>query len=221
MIKRAALAAGFTLIEMAIVLVVIGLVLSGGIVAVTPIVQNTKVSETNQKLDRIEQALILHAIRYSCLPCPAAPGNASTVATVGQAVAGGTPYTSGCQAGACTNAQGVVPWINLNLSETEASDGFGTRISYAITANLQNTDGMKRTPPAGYPAGTITVQNAAGVEVTGGVGNRAAYVLISHGKDQIYGYRAQTGTQNAVDPTGSTVQDNNNNAPHTFKTIPS
>lgn len=142
MIKRAGLAAGFTLIEMSIVLVVIGLVLSGGIAAVTPIVQNTKISETNQKLDRIEQALILHAIRYSCLPCPGTPGNASTVATAGQAVAGGTPYTTGCQAAACTNPQGIVPWANLGITETEASDGFGTRISYAITANLQNTDGI-------------------------------------------------------------------------------
>ena len=69
MMKRAGLAVGFTLIEMSIVLVVIGLVLSGGIAAVTPIVQNTKVAETNQKLDRIEQALILHVIRNGCLPC--------------------------------------------------------------------------------------------------------------------------------------------------------
>jgi prepilin-type N-terminal cleavage/methylation domain-containing protein len=206
MFKRPGLALGFTLIEMSIVLVVIGLILSGGIVAVTPIVQNSKISETDGKLDRIEQALILHVIRYGCLPCPANPADDSfAVAAAGRANAGGT-YTSGCDADPCTNAQGVLPWVNLGISENDASDAFGARFSYAISNGLQNTSGMLRVPPDSYPSGSITVANAGGTNLT----TEAAYVLISHGPDRIFGYREQTGAQTNVDPSGSTLQDNNN-----------
>ncbi|MSO73342.1 MAG: hypothetical protein EXQ84_07030 [Rhodospirillaceae bacterium] len=115
------------------------------------------------------------------------------MATVGQAVAAGTPYTSGCQAGVCTSAQGVVPWVNLDLSENDITDGSGGRISYAIatTNTLQNTSGMVRTPPSTYPAGNLVVQNIAVTQITA----TAAYVLISHGKDRVYGFRATTGAQ--------------------------
>lgn len=200
--KRAGLALGFTLIEMAIVLVVIGLLLSGGIVAITPVVQGTKVSETKSKLDRVEQALVLHVIRYGCLPCPATPGTASTVATAGQASAGGTPYATGCQAGACDNTLGVVPWVNLEISESDAADGFGKRFTYALSPGLQSTDGMTRTPPSGYPAGTLDVNNIAGTAIT----SAAAYVLISHGSDGAFGYGTQTGTRAAADTVGSVPQ---------------
>lgn len=60
---RSAMARGFTLIEMAIVLVVIGLILSGGILAVGPILQSTKTTETNARLDLIEKAILLHVIQ--------------------------------------------------------------------------------------------------------------------------------------------------------------
>ncbi len=168
MVKRIGLTLGFTLIEMGIVLVVVGLLLSGGLTAVAPVIQNSKISETNQKLDRIEQALILHVIRYSCLPCPATGADASGAVTEGQAAAGGV-YT-GCPAAPtnCDNVRGVVPWVNLGLSEADVTDGFGTRISYAIgTANLQNSGEMVRVPPSGYPAGTVTVNNLQGTQIAG------------------------------------------------------
>ncbi|MBY0511329.1 MAG: prepilin-type N-terminal cleavage/methylation domain-containing protein [Rhodospirillaceae bacterium] len=205
MFKRAGLALGFTLIEMAIVLVVIGLVVGGGVAAVGPALQNSRIAESSQKLDRIEQALILHVIRYGCLPCPATPGTASTGTAAGQAVAAGTPYTSGCQVGVCTNTQGVVPWINLAISESDATDGFGTRISYAIATSglLQQTNGMTRTLPSSYPVGDLVVNNASAVEVTGGAGNRAAYVLISHGPNRAYGFLAQVGGTAITDPFSS------------------
>ncbi len=77
---------GFTLIEMAIVLVVMGILISGGLLAVAPVIENSKVSETNQKLDRLEQALIVHVIRNGCLPCPATGLTASSGTNPGWAV---------------------------------------------------------------------------------------------------------------------------------------
>ncbi|MHB1205044.1 MAG: type II secretion system protein, partial [Rhodospirillaceae bacterium] len=195
MTLRKKLARGFTLIEIAIVMVVIGLVLSGGLMAVAPVLQSSKFSDTNAKLDRIEQALTLYVIRYGCLPCPAAANEpAAATYTPGQAVAGSAAYRSGCGttcnfpvAGAA-GTEGAVPWVNLGLSEGDVADGWGMRIGYSVSAGLEVANSMVRTPPATYPAGGITVNNLAAVEQTGGAGNRAAYVLLSHGPNLCRGY---------------------------------
>ena len=193
MVKRIGLTLGFTLIEMGIVLVVIGLILSGGLVAVAPVIQNSKISETNQRLDRIEQALIVHVVRYGCLPCPAAGATASTAAGAGQA--NGT-YSSGCTATACAAVptQGVVPWLNLGLSEADITDGFGTRIAYAVDNDLVATNSMRRTGIT-YPVANLEVDlNATPVHITdAAAGNGAAYVLISHGPNRHGGFRAIDG----------------------------
>ncbi len=223
---RAKLARGFTLIEMAIVMVVIGLLLSGGLVAVAPVLQNSKVAETNQRLDRIEQALILHVIRNGCLPCPADPALASTSSNAGRANDNGTYYppvsgtSTGCAATSCQNSVGVVPWINLGISEADATDGFGARISYSVAVGPELSNGMVRTPPSTYPAPTTGVQinNYGGVEQTGGTeATRAAYALISHGPDRYEAYLAGTGTHITTGAnSGSTTQQQNDGSNRIF-----
>jgi prepilin-type N-terminal cleavage/methylation domain-containing protein len=206
---RKKLARGFTLIEMSIVLVVIGLVLSGGLLAVAPVLQSSKTSETNQRLDRIEQALLVYAIRNGCLPCPADRALATTAAnstTVGRAHAGATYYANGCRGTACSNTEGAVPWITLGLSEAEITDGFGARIEYALSPNLQNVSGLVRTPPSSYPAGSITVQT----RLAGAVTAEAAYVLVSHGLDRSNSILAVSATA-VADIYASPNQLNNRN----------
>lgn len=122
---------GFTLIEISIVLVVIGLLLSGGLVALGPVIQNAKRTQTENTLTKIEDALLLYAIQNSCLPCPA---DATTPATEGiQANAAGTAITAACVGGAAacfTGADAVVPWQTLGLSRSDAIDEWGTLITY-------------------------------------------------------------------------------------------
>lgn len=208
-------ARGFTLIEMAIVLVVIGLVFSGGLLAVAPVLQNSKESATNGKMDRIEQALTLYVIRYGCLPCPADANLATGVANAG--LAHGTSYyisgcTTGCVAG--TSGQGIVPWAALGLSEEEGRDGFGYRIDYQVTAALTLTGGMVRTPPATYPVGTLQVAvseatDAAAIASRTKVTTAAAYVLISHGIDHSLAFNVAG--QQLADPNSSADQTENSN----------
>jgi prepilin-type N-terminal cleavage/methylation domain-containing protein len=217
MVKRIGLTLGFTLIEMAIVLVVIGLILSGGLVAVAPVIQNSKNAETNQKLDRIEQALIVHTIRYGCLPCPAAGATASTAAGVGQAL-DDVVYPSGCADNTCDAQQGVVPWVNLGLSEGDITDGFGSRISYAVDADLTGDTDMQRTPPSTYPGGDLIVQNNAGTELTGGTaGNRAAYVLIGHGSNRAFGFMASVGGAALTSPYSSSLEEDNSDGTPAYR----
>ncbi len=199
-----AVARGFTLIEMAIVLVVIGLILSGGLMAITPIAQNSRVTETKSKLGVIEDALQVYAIQHNCLPCPATATLATGGANVGQSLP--QPLdANGCSTAACTNARGVVPWITLGLSEADVTDAWNMRISYAITAGLQTNGNLDRSSSDYSPLGTLQVSDLttpAGSAVTAA----AAYVLVSHGPDKAFAYGAATGTLQ-TDPHGSAATD--------------
>lgn len=217
---RRRLKRGFSLIEMAIVLTVIGIILSGGLLAVAPVLESSKGNETNAKLDRIEQALTLYVIRYGCLPCPADANIASGASNAGTAHNSGG-YTGTCSPTAACNAavssQGVVPWVTLGLSEQEGRDGYGYRIDYAVTAALVASNGMVRTPPSTYPAGSLTVvvsnaSDSAAIASRTQVTSAAAYVLISHGADHSLAWNV-AGQQSADPNSGPDQTANSDGSP--------
>jgi hypothetical protein len=118
-----------------------------------PVLDSSKVSDTNAKMDKIEQALTLYVIQNGCLPCPAAPA-----ATVTGQAHDSADYPSECgNAAACApvsnaRSQGPVPWINLGLSRDDVLDAYGNYIDYVLASNgttgLNLTSiSMVRTPP--------------------------------------------------------------------------
>lgn len=200
-----ATARGFTLIEMAIVLVVVGLIISGSIFAVAPIMDGAKATQTRQKLESIEKALVLYVIQNGCLPCPTDGGSAGN--SQGLAVGSSGTYTSGCAGGACDIDDGdaVVPWGNLGLSREDATDGWGNYITYVVDADLAETStSMTRTAPSSYPAGNLELTSATGSAIT----IDAAFVLISHGADG-WGGRTPDGTTKTNPNTSNAPQVDN------------
>ena len=210
---RHAIARGFTLIEVAIVLVVIGLLLSGGLLAVAPVLESARLAETQDKMDIVEDALVLYAIRNNCLPCPADATDIGS-GTAGQASQNpgtGATYTTGCATvttGTCdtTGAAAIVPWVNLGLSQGDVTDGFGNMLGY----HIRPTDTVVyRTGTSGgqlvrsgttYQEGSLDVNDIDGLDVTA----LAAYVLVSYGTDGSLAY-AQSGSQRAA--TANTAPD--------------
>jgi len=220
---------GFTLIEMAIVVVIIGLLLSGGLLAVSPVLQSSKVSETNARLERLEQALTVYVIQNGCLPCPADRALASTSGNAGWSNNGALYYglTHGTNVQACSGTVacgafvGAVPWNTLGISEADITDAWGNRIAYGVTAALTTTadSSMKRTPPSTYPVGNQVVHNTANQPQT----TAAAYVLVSFGADMTYGNTTTTGTprpEAAYSFGTGTASGRNNPANHTAATTP-
>ncbi len=224
---------GFTLIEIAIVLVVIGLLLSGGLVALAPVVRNAQVTTTENKLDKIEDALVLYAIQNNCLPCPADSSDAGAQAGIHQTGAGANSATcAGGGSNACfpgaTPANGVrniVPWITLGLSQADVTDEWGTYISYHVSsqdftgtncddfsntavASSSGTGGFTRTGTT-FPIGCLDVSDADPGGVSA-ITTAAAYVLISHGPDTSGGRAAQSDAAR-TNPrgAGNTVQEQN------------
>ncbi len=62
---------GFSLIEIAIVLVIVGLMIGGLVTPLTVQLEQRKVAETQQALNEAKEALTGYALRYGYLPCPA------------------------------------------------------------------------------------------------------------------------------------------------------
>lgn len=135
---------GFTLVEMAVVLVIVGLLLGGLIVPISAQMDIQGFKNTNSNLEDIKEALMGYAIINGRLPCPAS----STSSGIEDPLGGGT----------CTHPyDGYLPAVTLGITPTDsfgyAIDGWGgntsNRIRYAVTTSnskaFTTTSGMKTT----------------------------------------------------------------------------
>ena len=126
---------GFTLVEMAIVLFIIGLLLAGGISSTRAQIDNARNKETRQALSEIREALLAFAIRNGRLPCPANPTLPSTDAKAGiEALQGKACDQVVDQRSSAYDNQGgyegVIPWQTLGVRELDA---WGSRFTYRVT----------------------------------------------------------------------------------------
>ena len=133
-------ARGFTLIEMAVVLIILTLVAGGAIIPLNAQIELRQRTDTEKTLEEINEALIGFAIANDRLPCPASATSNGVESPLG--------------GGVCTNAYtGFVPAVTLGLSHTDAQgyalDAWYNRIRYAVAQSNSNafttTNGMKTT----------------------------------------------------------------------------
>ncbi|HEY8100791.1 MAG TPA: prepilin-type N-terminal cleavage/methylation domain-containing protein [Burkholderiaceae bacterium] len=123
---------GFTVLELAVVLFIIGLVLGGAIMALTAQIDIKRSNDTQKGLEDIKEALIGFAIKNKYLPCP------DKTTAAGAGVAPNTPndgledVTAG---GACVTQEGNVPWTTLGVSDLDA---WGHRFHYRVTPAYSN-----------------------------------------------------------------------------------
>ena len=116
---------GFTLAEVAIVLLIVGLLMGGLLPTLSGQIDERHNTDTTKQLNDIRDALIGFALTYGRLPCPAAPNTTGVESPVG--------------GGACTNFyNGFVPAATLGLSGSDSAgyavDSWGNRIRYAVTS---------------------------------------------------------------------------------------
>lgn len=123
-------ARGFTLIEMAIVLVIITILIGGLAVPLSAQIQARRVAETQKTLEEAKEALIGYAMTHktlsatprSYLPCPDANGDGIEEARV---------------ANKCPQQSGFLPWVTLGAG---AQDAWGNRLLYATHTDVSNSN---------------------------------------------------------------------------------
>lgn len=135
-------AQGFSLIEMAFVLVIITLLLGGLLVPFTTQVEQRRIAETNKAMEEIKEALVGYALSHSAtvatngtlqpyLPCPDTNGDGLEEGRDG--------------VGNCPAENGNLPWATLGVSP---ADAWGNRFHYAVRlafSNMSNGFGLGST----------------------------------------------------------------------------
>lgn len=157
---------GFTLIEIAVVIVVLSLLLAMIAGIATAMVGQQRREATRQRLAGVETAIALYVSQNKRLPCPADGQIAGTSATAGYEVR--NSGTQVCEIGSVANQQryGVVPWRTLGLAESDITDGWGNRLTYRVAPELVLANAMDLT--ACDPGGTAGLTSGFCNPTTGG-----------------------------------------------------
>lgn len=121
---------GFSLIEVALVLIIVSLALGGILVPLNAQIQQRRLLETTELLNNVNQALLGFAISNGRLPCPA------TATSMGI-------ESPGVGVGVCSNPyDGYVPAVSLGLGHLDSQgyliDAWNNRVRYAV-ANKPST----------------------------------------------------------------------------------
>lgn len=190
---------GFTLIELAIVLVILTILAGGLLMPLTKRIEVQRYDDTRKLLEQSTEALIGYAMSHAdasgrhYLPCPDTDND-------------GIENRSGS---ACpTPATGNLPWATLGLASVDA---WGNRITYTVSNSFADSaSGFQSVPPTpsegdnricatvGCPAGSLLAE-------------KVPVVLMSHGKNGL-GARSAYNVD-ASPPVSSDEIENDNGGP--------
>lgn len=152
---------GFSLLEMAIVLAIVGLLLAGLLPTLSGQMDQQRRNETEEQLGEIKEALMGYTLINGRLPCPASSSSS-----------GAESFAIGGSAsdGNCSNFNnGFLPAMTLGLSQTDsegfAIDPWGRRIRYAVTSAGSNaftkTSGINSTGISALSADLVVCSTAS------------------------------------------------------------
>lgn len=215
---------GFTLVELAIVLVIIGALLGSFIGTLASRIENTRKSETVDELEDIKQAMLAHAFVQGYLPCPDCD-----VEVVGGCLAadlndGVADYVAA--SGTCKEAEaaGNVPWVTLGLGR---GDAWGTHYRYAVQDAYADSDTaftLDNDPAGTGPPGTAIIQEPDFVaDATGAtphaLANSVVAVILSQGKNG-YGGISENNVARVAVPAVNIDEVNNTDDDNLYYTRP-
>jgi len=209
---------GFTLIELAMVIFILGLLFSSFLAPLAARVEQQERNNTQIQLNEIEETLYGHVLQNNYLPCPDC---ASTDATCGVAAAAdpdqrgdGVEDTIASGGGkTCASETGNLPWVTLGVKGTDewnniftyrvdsrfADRNNATTDGTPLQAGCVNTSATLNVSFSLCSDGNITVRDLA----IGGspVASFVPAIVVSHGKN----WAASTSADEAENTDGDTI----------------
>ena len=179
---------GFTLVELSIVILIMGLILGGLALPLSTQLENGRIKETTEQIQEIGVALEGFAIMNGQLPCPATPSSNGFSDTAG---------------GGCTVQHGFIPASTLGLvgprnGDNLLLDAWANPLRYSVTNSDVDGDGnwdftfageMRDVTVASLDPDLVVCSTSSGSSPTACAGppsiltNNAPLVLFSMGKD--------------------------------------
>ena len=166
--------AGFTLIEIAIVLVIVGIIISVAATVLPSLIQSAKIKKARAILDKTDYALQGYIIANGRLPCPDTSGDGME-----NRISGANPPADDT----CTAYAGDLPYLTIGLSS--GNDNWQNAIRYGVYEDLVKTaqSGLCAQIPCTLCLSDFTNNpNPALLRTTsGGNSTNQAYIIASGG----------------------------------------
>ena len=228
---------GFTLIELAIVLVIITVLIGGLAVPLSAQIQARRIAETQKTLEEAREAIIGFALSHplgSCIcsygadklldtatsTCPAVSCPQTDTGGITLTLAGPRHYlpcpdTDGDgrenRTGVtCDHPTGLFPWVDLGVA---SQDAWGNHLLYAVTPIFANSaTGFSSADP-----GILKVCSAAGCPTGSDVADKVPALVLSYGPN---GWGARNISGSTLHDPISNNELENTNADDTFVSRP-
>lgn len=214
---------GFTLIELAIVLVIVTILIGGLAVPLSAQIQARRIAETQKTLEEAREAIIGYAMSHPAdtagrhyLPCPSNDGTG---------IESRYPDNAPAHAGECKPCDdanhdnlddvtgkrcNLFPWATLGVAN---QDAWGNRLHYSLTI----TYGNKSTGFSNSSRGDNVICSSSSGGCSGIVATEVPVVILSHGPN---GWGAQSVTGSVLTPPTSHDEKENNDTDTTFVSRP-
>lgn len=213
----------FTLIEIAIVLVIIGFLLALFLSPLSVHIDQKNYAETKQKVELIKESLLGYVVVNSRLPCPDNNGDGLEETIVGVVNSAGQSI----QSFTCTNLEGRLPFLTLGAERLDSwSNHFSYRVAPQFSTRTIEWSGLNATGTVLSDTtfnltslGNIAVEtrgdnpSTAGVQEAKFINNfvtNAVVLIRSHGKNG-YGALNISGALLPAPPATNIDENQNNN----------
>ncbi len=186
---------GFTLTELAIVMVIMALLIGGMMLPLSAQQDIRNNAETTRQLDEIREALLGFAITKGYFPCPA------------KSVSDGTEdRNAGSEKCTGNKRYGLLPWVTLGL---KPSDSWGHLFIYSVTPAFSHGKPAERFTMTESPDITIKSRDSAGNLENISNANDIPVVILSTGKNGYLSWTLDQAAQNA-DSAGANGDEDTN-----------
>lgn len=177
--------AGFTLIELSIVLIIVALLVGSAMSMGSNAIKAAQRVTTQERMATIKMALESYVKVNGYLPCPVdrAQTPRGNPTTFGREIRPCAASGALVRVASNTVDIGAVPVRTLGLPDNYAADAWGNKFTYAATVALE-TDYTNADAAISIYTGNRTGSNyRVTTNFAGADGAGAAYVLVSHGPD--------------------------------------